>query len=129
MQKQSVLVTGGAGYIGSHTCKALAAAGYRPVAFDNLSLGHRWAVKWGPLVEADLLDRAAIDTALHEYDIAAVIHFAASAYVGDSVRDPAAYYRNNVLTTLTLLDAMPGSARPLWRHSPHASEASVRGRD
>jgi UDP-glucose-4-epimerase GalE len=76
------------------------------VAFDNLSLGHRWAVKWGPLVEADLLDRAAIDTALREHDIQAVIHFAASAYVGDSVRDPAAYYRNNVLTTLILLDAM-----------------------
>ena len=105
-QKQSVLVTGGAGYIGSHTCKALAAAGFQPVAFDNLSLGHRWALKWGPLVEADLLDRAAIETALREHDIAAVIHFAASAYVGDSMRDPAAYYRNNVLTTLTLLDAM-----------------------
>lgn len=104
--QQSVLVTGGAGYIGSHTCKVLAAAGYRPVAFDNLSLGHREAVKWGPLVEADLLDRAAIDAALREHDITAVIHFAASAYVGDSVRDPAAYYRNNVLTTLTLLDAM-----------------------
>ena len=103
---QSVLVTGGAGYIGSHTCKVLAAAGYRPVAFDNLSLGHRWAVKWGPLVEADLLDHEAIDRALREHDIRAVIHFAASAYVGDSVRDPAAYYRNNVLTTLTLLDAM-----------------------
>ena len=105
-QKQSVLVTGGAGYIGSHACKALAAAGYQPVAFDNLSLGHRWAVKWGPLVEADLLDRAAIEKALREHNITAVIHFAASAYVGDSVRDPAAYYRNNVLTTLTLLDAM-----------------------
>ena len=105
-QKQSVLVTGGAGYIGSHTCKALAAAGFQPVAFDNLSLGHRWAVKWGPLVEAELLDRAATEKALREHDITAVIHFAASAYVGDSVRDPAAYYRNNVLTTLTLLDAM-----------------------
>ena len=105
-QKQAVLVTGGAGYIGSHTCKALAAAGFQPVAFDNLSLGHRWAVKWGPLVEAELLDRAAIEKALREHDITAVIHFAASAYVGDSVRDPAAYYRNNVLTTLTLLDAM-----------------------
>ncbi len=105
-QKRSVLVTGGAGYIGSHTCKALAAAGFQPVAFDNLSLGHRWALKWGPLVEAELLDRAAIETALREHDIAAVIHFAASAYVGDSMRDPAAYYRNNVLTTLTLLDAM-----------------------
>jgi UDP-arabinose 4-epimerase len=105
-QKTSVLVTGGAGYIGSHTCKALAAAGFQPVAFDNLSLGHRWAVKWGPLVEADLLDRAAIEKALREHSITAVIHFAASAYVGDSMRDPAAYYRNNVLTTLTLLDAM-----------------------
>jgi UDP-glucose-4-epimerase GalE len=104
--QQSVLVTGGAGYIGSHTCKVLAAAGYRPVAFDNLSLGHRWAVKWGPLIEADLLDRAAIEAALREHGITAVIHFAASAYVGDSMRDPAAYYRNNVLTTLSLLDAM-----------------------
>jgi UDP-arabinose 4-epimerase len=103
---QKVLVTGGAGYIGSHTCKALAAAGFTPVAFDNLSLGHRSAVKWGPLVEADLLDRAAIDSALREQDISAVIHFAASAYVGDSVRDPSWYYRNNVLTTITLLDAM-----------------------
>jgi len=102
----SVLVTGGAGYIGSHTCKALAAVGYHPVSLDNLTLGHRWAVKWGPLVEADLLDSVAVQCALRDYDIKAVIHFAASAYVGDSMRDPAAYYRNNVLTTLTLLDAM-----------------------
>jgi UDP-arabinose 4-epimerase len=101
-----VLVTGGAGYIGSHTCKALAAAGYHPVSLDNLSLGHRWAVQWGPLIEADLLDADAVRRALSEYQIEAVIHFAASAYVGDSMRDPAAYYRNNVLTTLTLLDAM-----------------------
>jgi UDP-arabinose 4-epimerase len=102
----SILVTGGAGYIGSHTCKALAAVGYYPVSLDNLTLGHRWAVKWGPLVEADLLDAVAVQCALREYNIQAVIHFAASAYVGDSMRDPAAYYRNNVLTTLTLLDAM-----------------------
>src|ERR1700746_2910896 len=106
MTGASVLVTGGAGYIGSHTCKALAAAGYRPVAFDNLSLGHRWAVRWGPLVEADLLDGAAIAAALRENHGTAVIHFAASAYVGDSMRDPAAYYQNNVLTTLQLLGAM-----------------------
>jgi UDP-arabinose 4-epimerase len=102
----AVLVTGGAGYIGSHACKALADAGYLPVSLDNLSLGHRWAVKWGPLVVADLLDRAAVLSALREHQVGAVIHFAASAYVGDSVRDPAAYYRNNVQTTLTLLDAM-----------------------
>jgi UDP-glucose-4-epimerase GalE len=102
----SVLVTGGAGYIGSHTCKALAAAGYHPVSLDNLTLGHRWAVQWGPLVEADLLDADAVQRALREHHVEAVIHFAASAYVGDSMRDPAAYYRNNVLTTLALLDAM-----------------------
>ena len=84
-----VLVTGGAGYIGSHTCKALAAAGYHPVTLDNLTLGHRWAVKWGPLIEADLLDAEAVLRALHAHDIKAVVHFAASAYVGDSMRDPA----------------------------------------
>ncbi|HTB67117.1 MAG TPA: UDP-glucose 4-epimerase GalE [Steroidobacteraceae bacterium] len=102
----AILVTGGAGYIGSHTCKALAAAGYLPVALDNLSLGHRSAVKWGPLVVADLLDRPAVEAAIQQYDVVGVIHFAASAYVGDSMRDPAAYYRNNLLTTLELLDAM-----------------------
>lgn len=102
----SVLVTGGAGYIGSHTCKALAAAGYTPVCLDNLSLGHRWAVQWGPLVVADLLDADAVRNALEEHRIESVIHFAGSAYVGDSMRDPAAYYRNNVLTTLSLLDTM-----------------------
>jgi UDP-arabinose 4-epimerase len=101
-----VLVTGGAGYIGSHTCKALAAAGYQPICLDNLTLGHRWAVQWGPLIEADLLDADAVRSALRDHHIEAVIHFAASAYVGDSMRDPAWYYRNNVLTTLTLLDAM-----------------------
>jgi UDP-glucose-4-epimerase GalE len=106
MTGASVLVTGGAGYIGSHACKALAAAGYRPIAFDNLSLGHRSAVRWGPLIEADLLDGAAIAAALREHQVTAVIHFAASAYVGDSMRDPAAYYQNNVLTTLRLLSAV-----------------------
>ena len=101
-----VLVTGGAGYIGSHTCKALASAGMRPVVFDNLSLGHRWAVKWGPLVQGELLDTEAVTRALREHGVQAVVHFAASAYVGDSMRDPGAYYRNNLLTTLSLLDAM-----------------------
>src|SRR6516164_6408369 len=109
MTRTSVLVTGGAGYIGSHACKVLAAAGYQPIAFDNLSLGHRWAVRWGPLIEADLLDGAAIAAAFREHQVTAVIHFAASAYVGDSMRDPAAYYQNNVLTTLKLLDAMLAS--------------------
>jgi UDP-arabinose 4-epimerase len=101
-----VLVTGGAGYIGSHTCKALAAAGYVPVTFDNLESGHRELVKWGPLIEGDLRNPDSIAQAVRESRPIAVLHFAALAYVGDSVREPARYYRNNVLGTLNLLDAM-----------------------
>ena len=82
------LVTGGAGYIGSHTAKALAQAGFEPVVFDNLSTGHRWAVKWGPLVEADLADKTAIEEALRAYRVEAVIHFAANAYVSDYMGEP-----------------------------------------
>lgn len=91
-----MLVTGGAGYIGSHTAKALARAGYEPVVFDNLSTGHRWAVRWGPLVEADLADRSAVEKALRSYRVEAVVHFAASAYVGESMQNPRKYFRNNV---------------------------------
>jgi UDP-arabinose 4-epimerase len=103
---QSVLVTGGAGYIGSHACKALARAGYLPVTYDNLSRGHRHAVRWGPLVEGDIADRAAVAAAIKSHRVAAVMHFAAFAYVGESGTDPALYYRNNVAGTLALLDAM-----------------------
>ena len=103
---ESVLVTGGAGYIGSHACKALAEAGYRPVTYDNLSRGHRHAVRWGPLVEGDVADRAAVVAALRSHDVSAVMHFAAFAYVGESGTDPALYYRNNVIGTLALLDAI-----------------------
>jgi len=106
MTNRNVLVTGGAGYIGSHTCKALAAAGWNPVTLDNLSLGHRWAVKWGPLIEADLMDTEAVATGLREHAASAVVHFAASAYVGDSMKDPAFYYLNNLQTTLSLMNAM-----------------------
>jgi UDP-arabinose 4-epimerase len=106
MMSQSVLVTGGAGYIGSHACKALAEAGYTPVTYDNLSRGHRHAVRWGPLVEGEVGDRAAVVAALKAHEAAAVMHFAAFAYVGESGTDPALYYRNNVNGTLTLLDAM-----------------------
>jgi UDP-arabinose 4-epimerase len=102
----NVLVTGGAGYIGAHACKALAAAGYRPVVFDNLVYGHREAVKWGPLIEGDLADRAAVEAAIAAHDIAAVMHFAAYAYVGESIEEPAKYYRNNLFGTLNLLEAM-----------------------
>ncbi|WPD19725.1 UDP-glucose 4-epimerase GalE [Thermaerobacter composti] len=104
--KVPVLVTGGAGYIGSHTTKVLAHAGFQPVVLDDLSTGHRWAVRWGPLIEADLGDRAALSTVLKDYGIQAVVHFAARACVGDSFRDPRGYYRNNVLATLNLLDVM-----------------------
>jgi UDP-arabinose 4-epimerase len=101
-----VLVTGGAGYIGSHACKALALAGYTPVAYDNLVYGHEWAVKWGPLEIGDIADRSRLDEVIRAHRPAAVMHFAAYAYVGESVTDPFKYYRNNVAGTLTLLEAM-----------------------
>src|SRR5436190_5269738 len=107
---KSILVTGGAGYVGSHACKALAAAGYRPVVYDNLSRGHAQAVRWGPLVEGDLHDRACLVAALRSHEIAAVMHFAAFAYVGESVGNPELYYRNNVGGTLALLEAMREAA-------------------
>lgn len=101
----AILVTGGAGYIGSHGCRALRAAGYQPVVFDNFSTGHRSFVA-GPLVAGDLLDRAALDRAFAEHEIVAVMHFAAASLVGESVVDPQKYYANNVAGTLSLLDAM-----------------------
>lgn len=103
----NILVTGGTGYIGSHACKPLAQAGYTPISYDNLVYGHRWAVRWGPLEEGDLSDRARLDAVIAHYRPAAVMHFAAYAYVGESVQDPGKYYRNNVAGTLILLEAMP----------------------
>lgn len=101
-----VLVTGGAGYIGSHACKALARAGFMPVSYDNLVYGHRWAVRWGPLEVGDIGDRARLEAVIEHYRPAAVMHFAAYAYVAESVCDPGKYYRNNVAGTLTLLEVM-----------------------
>jgi UDP-arabinose 4-epimerase len=101
-----ILVSGGAGYIGSHTCKALAGAGYLPVVLDNLSTGHRSAVKWGPLLVADIADRARVKRGLKEFGIKAVIHFAAHAYVEESARQPEKYFDNNVTKTLALLDGL-----------------------
>src|SRR5471032_2918243 len=103
--RPAILVTGGAGYIGSHGCRTLAAAGYHPVVFDNFSTGHRSFVT-GSLVTGDLQDSAALDRAFAQYDIVAVMHFAASSLVGESVVDPGKYYANNVAGTLSLLDAM-----------------------
>ena len=104
--KKTVLVTGGAGFIGSHACKALAQAGYLPVTYDNLSTGHAEAVKWGPLQIGDVLDAGRLSEVLVDSKAQAVMHFAASAYVGESVTDPQKYYRNNVGGMIALLDAM-----------------------
>lgn len=101
-----VLVTGGAGYIGSHTAKALAGVGWEPIVLDNLSTGHQWAVKWGPLERADLAEVERVRQVIEQYKVEAVIHFAGSAYVGESMVNPQKYFRNNVGNTLNLLDAM-----------------------
>lgn len=101
---ERVLVTGGAGYIGSHACKALARAGFVPVAFDNLSTGWEQAVRHGPLVKGDLCERAAIDAALAEHRPVAVMHFAARSLVGESMTDPALYWRENTTGALNLIE-------------------------
>ncbi len=104
-----VLVTGGAGYIGSHTCKALAANGFEPVTYDNLSRGNPWAIKWGPFEVGDIGDQARLIEVLALYQPAAVIHFAAYAYVGESVENPNLYYQNNVCGSASLLRAITRS--------------------
>ena len=109
-----MLVTGGAGYIGSHTCKALEAGGCTPVVFDNLAAGHREAVRYGDLVEGDILDTAAVRAAMRRHQIGAVMHFAAFLDVGESVREPARYYRNNVSGALSVLEAMAAERIPLF---------------
>jgi UDP-glucose 4-epimerase len=100
-----VLVTGGAGYVGAHACKALAAAGHVPVAFDNLSTGWADAVRYGPLVRGDLLDPSAIAAALAEWQPVAVMHFAALSLVGEAMNDPGRYWRVNVTGALNLIEA------------------------
>jgi len=101
-----ILVTGGAGYIGSHVCKALAGKGYEPITYDNLSRGNRWAVKWGPLEVGDLNDRARIFNVLNRYQPAAVVHLAGYTYVDESLEKPELYYSNNVGGTASLLSAI-----------------------
>ncbi|MGE5505071.1 MAG: UDP-glucose 4-epimerase GalE [Actinomycetota bacterium] len=101
-----VLVTGGAGYIGSHACKALAARGHVPVTYDDLSHGHREAVRWGPFEQGDIGDAERLALVLRRHRPAAAMHFAGLIAVGESVREPAAYYRVNVGATLSLLDAL-----------------------
>ncbi len=94
MDAPRVLVTGGAGYIGSHTAKLLRSEGIEPVVYDNLTTGNRSSVRWGPFVEGDVLDSSCLIEVIEKYAPDAVIHFAASAYVGESVQNPAKYYNN-----------------------------------
>ncbi|KHA50516.1 UDP-glucose 4-epimerase GalE [Sulfitobacter geojensis] len=100
-----VLVTGGAGYIGSHACKALRAAGYTPVTYDSLVTGWQDAVKFGPFEQGDLLDRARLDSVFAQYEPVAVMHFAALSLVGECMQDPGLYWRNNVSGSLNLIEA------------------------
>jgi UDP-arabinose 4-epimerase len=101
-----VLVVGGAGFIGSHTCKALAESGFTPIVFDNLSRGHADAVQWGPLVRGDILDPQALEDAFVRYRPQSVIHFAALAYVGESTKDPLSYYAINTSGLVNVLKCM-----------------------
>jgi UDP-glucose-4-epimerase GalE len=123
-EPRAVLVTGGAGYIGSHAAKALGRAGYRVVVYDNLVAGHRGAAKYGDLVEGDITDIHAVGRALERHEIFAVMHFAAFLDVGESVREPARYYRNNVGGALTVLEAM---AARLVKHFVFSSTCATYG--
>jgi UDP-glucose-4-epimerase GalE len=121
---RAVLVTGGAGYIGSHAAKALAGAGYRVVVYDNLSAGHRGAVRYGELVEGDISDVGALRAVLRRHEILGVMHFAAFLDVGESVREPALYYRNNVVGALSVLEAMAAES---VRHFVFSSTCATYG--
>ncbi len=102
----TILVTGGAGYIGSHVCKALKEDGFEPVVYDNLSNGHEWAVKWGPLVKGDISDNVALDAVFTKYNPKGVIHLASYIDVKESMENPQKYHHNNVEGTRHLLEAM-----------------------
>lgn len=106
MGSKNILVTGGAGFIGSHTAKALSVAGFTPVVLDDMTAGNRGAVRWGPLIEGDIADEGLLGRIFMKYQIDAVIHLAASAYVGESVQNPRKYFHNNVTKGLSLLDTM-----------------------
>lgn len=102
-------MAGGAGYIGSHTCEALAAAGYQPITYDNLCCGHRWAVRWGPLIHGDLATGELLERVLRTHAIEGIIHFAGYAYVGESMVEPGRYFTNNVANSIKLLEAAKGA--------------------
>lgn len=106
MKGDKILVTGGAGYIGSHVCKALKEAGFVPITFDNLSHGHEWAIRWGPFFYGDLQNSEDLDKAFLEYNPSAVIHLAGSIHLRESIENPYKHYFNNVIGSLSLLKAM-----------------------
>ena len=120
----NVLVTGGAGYIGAHACKALAASGHTPVAYDNLVYGHRRAVRWGPFIEGDIGNAETLRNVRIDHEIGAVMHFAGFACVGESMSDPGKYFRNNVTNTFCLIDAMVQAG---VRHIVFSSSCSTYG--
>jgi UDP-arabinose 4-epimerase len=105
-QQKKVLVTGGAGYVGSHACKAISKAGYLPIACDNLVNGNSWSVKWGPLEKGDILNKSWVDSIIKEHKPVAIFHFAAHASVAESLINPFKYYKNNFIGTLNLLESM-----------------------
>jgi UDP-glucose 4-epimerase/UDP-arabinose 4-epimerase len=121
---ESILVAGGAGFVGSHACKALALAGYRPVTLDSLVTGHADAVKWGPLIKADIRDAEAVRAAMKEHSISCVMHFAASSLVGESVVKPELYYENNVVASLRFIEALVEGG---VKHVVFSSTAAVYG--
>jgi UDP-arabinose 4-epimerase len=121
---KNILVTGGAGYIGSHTCKALAKAGYNPITYDNLSTGHKHAVKWGPLQVGDIRDSEKLSAVFIQYKPEAVIHFASKIVVSESVNNPDEYYDNNVNGTLNILNVMRSH---LLKNIVFSSTAAVYG--
>lgn len=102
----NILITGGAGYIGSHTAQRVENSGHKAIIYDNLSTGHKWAVESRTFIHADLADTASLRQTIEQYQVEAVIHFAAHAYVGESVAQPRKYFRNNVVNTLNLLESM-----------------------
>ena len=106
MDEQKVLVTGGAGYIGSHACKALRHSGFIPVTFDNLVTGWRDAVKFGPFEQGDLLNKGDVNRVFEKYSPVAVMHFAALSQVGESMQKPGLYWQNNVMGSLNLIQAL-----------------------
>ena len=102
---KKIIVTGGAGYIGSHTCKVLKKNGFDPITIDNLSTGHQSFVKWGDLIQCDITNTTKLTNVLKKIKPLAVIHFAAFSYVGESMINPMKYYSNNLLGTISLIEA------------------------